>query len=137
MRSGLSIADLISARGPVWWSALELIKTEDSDAQQIDALLLYHDLSPEGAAYRLLREGVPYRRIEGLKYLAREREEKIMSALGDPIPGLVEGLAAGKEVRVHVRRARRVAAAAARAGLETEAVYVLKAVRSRAPEVGD
>jgi hypothetical protein len=125
MRLGLSITDLVNAQDPDWIRDVLPLKTEDTDALEIDKLLM-QGLSPDQAAHEFSQRGVPVRQLYGLKYLARERENKIMEVIGDPISELVERVREGDRVRVHMRRMRRLVAALEREGIETEVVYIVR-----------
>lgn len=103
-------------------------KPGDSDAEELDRLLVEDGLAPERAALRLFDTGTPQRRLEGLKYLARQREEVIMSLLGDSVDDLVDQIIETGSAEIHPRRARRVVGAAEKVGLRVEVISVVRLV---------
>ena len=125
MKYGLSIQDLIEAQSPDWIREALPLKTEDADAIEIDRLLI-QGMSPDQAAHTVFQSGVPARQLHGLKYLARERENKIMEAIGDELSELVERVQEGDRVRVHPRRMRRLVRAIEATGIKTEVVCVVR-----------
>lgn len=129
MKTGLEIGDLKGRKNAEWVrSHLPAEKLGDADAEEIDRLLVDEGLSPEAAARRLFETGTPQRRLEGLKYLARHREEMIMSLLGSSIDDLVEQIMAIGSADVHPRRVRSLVAAAEGAGLRVEVVSAVRLV---------
>lgn len=129
MQTGLEIGDLKGRKNAEWVrSHLPAEKLGDADAEEIDRLLVDEGLSPEAAARRLFETGTPQRRLEGLKYLARHREEMIMSLLGSSIDDLVEQIMAVGSADVHPRRVRSLVAAAEDAGLRVEVVSAVRLV---------
>jgi hypothetical protein len=127
MRYGLSILELIQAQDPSWISKTLPLQTEDSDAIEIDALLIKGH-SPDEAAYTLQKTGIPVRRLYGLKYLARERENAIMEAIGDTISELAERVQEGERVKVHPRRMRRLVSELEKRGINTEVLYIVRRI---------
>jgi hypothetical protein len=125
MRLGLSIRDLIAMQDPEWLVTAIPLPTEDTDAVEIDKSLV-SGMSPDEAAHHLFNNGVPVRRLEGLRYLAREREALLMETLGDSMDALILRVKEGERVRVHPRRMRRLAHALERDGLEVEVVYLIR-----------
>jgi hypothetical protein len=125
MRFGLSIPDLIQAQNPDWIREVLPLKTEDTDALEIDKLLI-QGMSPDQAAHTFQQTGIPVRALYGLRYLARERENAIMDVIGDSISELADRVAEGERVKVHPRRMRRLAATLEKRGIETEAVYIVR-----------
>lgn len=103
-------------------------KPGDSDAEELDRLLVEGGLAPERAALRLFDTGTPQRRLEGLKYLARQREEVIMSLLGDSVDDLVDQIIETGSAETHPRRVRRVVGAAEKVGLRVEVISVVRLV---------
>lgn len=103
-------------------------KPGDSDAEELDRLLVEDGLAPEQAALRLFGTGTPQRRLEGLKYLARQREEVIMSLLGDSVDDLVDQIIETGSAEIHPRRIRRVVGAAEKVGLRVEVISVVRLV---------
>lgn len=103
-------------------------KPGDSDAEELDRLLAEDGLAPEQAARRLFDTGTPQRRLEGLKYLARQREEVIMSLLGDSVDDLVDQIIETGSAEIHPRRTRRVVVAAEKSGLRVEVISVVRLV---------
>lgn len=103
-------------------------KPGDSDAEELDRLLVEDGLAPERAALRLFDTGTPQRRLEGLKYLARQREEVIMSLLGDSVDDLVDQIIETGSAETHPRRTRRVVGAAEKVGLRVEVISVVRLV---------
>ena len=103
-------------------------KPGDSDAEELDRLLVEDGLAPERAALRLFDTGTPQRRLEGLKYLARQREEVIMSLLGDSVDDLVDQIIETGSAEIHPRRVRRVVGAAEKVGLRVEVISVVRLV---------
>ncbi len=103
-------------------------KPGDSDAEELDRLLVEDGLAPERAALRLFNTGTPQRRLEGLKYLARQREEVIMSLLGDSVDDLVDQIIETGSAETHPRRVRRVVGAAEKVGLRVEVISVVRLV---------
>ena len=103
-------------------------KPGDSDAEELDRLLVEDGLAPERAALRLFGTGTPQRRLEGLKYLARQREEVIMSLLGDSVDDLVDQIIETGSAEIHPRRVRRVVGAAEKVGLRVEVISVVRLV---------
>jgi len=103
-------------------------KPGDSDAEELDRLLVEDGLAPERAALRLFNTGTPQRRLEGLKYLARQREEVIMSLLGDSVDDLVDQIIETGSAEIHPRRVRRVVGAAEKVGLRVEVISVVRLV---------
>ena len=103
-------------------------KPGDSDAEELDRLLVEDGLAPERAALRLFDTGTPQRRLEGLKYLARQREEVIMSLLGDSVDDLVDQIIETGSAETHPRRVRRVVGAAEKVGLRVEVISVVRLV---------
>ena len=103
-------------------------KPGDSDAEELDRLLVEDGLAPEQAALRLFDTGTPQRRLEGLKYLARQREEVIMSLLGDSVDDLVDQIIETGSAEIHPRRIRRVVGAAEKSGLRVEVISVVRLV---------
>lgn len=103
-------------------------KPGDSDAEELDRLLVEDGLAPERAALRLFDTGTPQRRLEGLKYLARQREEAIMSLLGDSVDDLVDQIIETGSAEIHPRRVRRVVGAAEKVGLRVEVISVVRLV---------
>ena len=103
-------------------------KPGDSDAEELDRLLVEDGLAPERAALRLFDTGTPQRRLEGLKYLARQREEVIMSLLGDSVDDLVDQIIETGSAEIHPRRIRRVVGAAEKVGLRVEVISVVRLV---------
>ncbi len=103
-------------------------KPGDSDAEELDRLLVEDGLAPERAALRLFDTGTPQRRLEGLKYLARQREEVIMSLLGDSVDDLVDQIIETGSAEIHPRRVRRVVGAAEEVGLRVEVISVVRLV---------
>lgn len=103
-------------------------KPGDNDAEELDRLLVEDGLAPERAALRLFDTGTPQRRLEGLKYLARQREEVIMSLLGDSIDDLVDQIIETGSAEIHPRRIRRVVGAAEKVGLRVEVISVVRLV---------
>ncbi len=103
-------------------------KPGDSDAEELDRLLVEDGLAPEQAAQRLFGTGTPQRRLEGLKYLARQREEVIMSLLGDSVDDLVDQIIETGSAEIHPRRIRRVVRAAEKSGLRVEVISVVRLV---------
>lgn len=103
-------------------------KPGDSDAEELDRLLVEDGLAPERAAQRLFDTGTPQRRLEGLKYLARQREEVIMSLLGDSVDDLVDQIIETGSAETHPRRIRRVVGAAEKVGLRVEVISVVRLV---------
>ena len=77
---------------------------------------------------RLFDTGTPQRRLEGLKYLARQREEVIMSLLGDSVDDLVDQIIETGSAEIHPRRIRRVVGAAEKVGLRVEVISVVRLV---------
>lgn len=103
-------------------------KPGDSDAEELDRLLVEDGLAPEQAARRLFDTGTPQRRLEGLKHLARQREEVIMSLLGDSVDDLVDQIIETGSAEIHPRRVRRVVGAAEKVGLRVEVISVVRLV---------
>ena len=103
-------------------------KPGDSDAEELDRLLVEDGLAPERAAQRLFGTGTPQRRLEGLKYLARQREEVIMSLLGGSVDDLVDQIIETGSAETHPRRIRRVVGAAEKVGLRVEVISVVRLV---------
>jgi hypothetical protein len=130
MKTGLEIADLRGRKTVEWiWKHLPAgSKPGDSDAEELDRLLVEDGLAPERAALRLFDTGTPQRRLEGLKYLARQREEVIMSLLGDSVDDLVDQIIETGSAEIHPRRTRRVVGAAERVGLRVEVISVVRLV---------
>ena len=81
---------------------------DDYDAECLDDLLL-RGSDPEDAAKRFLGDGVPIRRLEGLKTLARQRELTIMALLGRADSDILGALARGEAVEAHPRRSTAIA----------------------------
>jgi hypothetical protein len=125
MRYGLSIPEIIDAQDSDWIHEVLPLKTEDTDAIEIDKLLM-QGMSPDQAAHAFQQTGVPVRALYGLKYLARERENKIMEVIGDTIQELSERVAEGERVKVHPRRMRRLVKALEDKGIETEVLYIVR-----------
>jgi len=125
MRYGLGIPELIQAQNPDWIREVLPLKTEDTDAIEIDKLLI-RGLTPDQAAHTLMKTGIPVRKLYGLKYLARERENAIMEVVGDPISELTDRVEEGERIKVHPRRMRRLVAALEKKGIDTEVVYIVR-----------
>lgn len=122
---GLGIPELIQAQDPDWIREVLPLKTEDTDAIEIDKLLL-KGMSPDQAAHTFNQTGVPVRKLYGLKYLARERENAIMEVIGDSIAELAERVEEGERVKVHPRRMRRLVEALRKKEIDTEVVYIVR-----------
>jgi hypothetical protein len=125
MRFGLGIPELIQAQDSEWIREVLPLKTEDTDAIEIDKLLI-DGLSPEQAAHTFSKTGVPVRALYGLKYLARERENAIMEVIGDTIAELADRVEEGERIRVHPRRMRRLVEALRKREIDTEVVYIVR-----------
>lgn len=125
MKLGLGIKYLMSIQDPEWIAENVPLSTEDTDALEIDKSLV-SGMSPDEAAHHLHNHGVPVRRLEGLKYLARSRELLLMETIGDPLITLIDRVKEGSRVIVHPRRMRRLVHALEKEGIETEVVYLIK-----------
>jgi hypothetical protein len=125
MRQGLGIRAYISGKSNEWIEE-NLINRSDDEAAEIDRLLIFEDKSPDKAAHAVFSNGIPRRRMEGLKYLAREEENRILEKLGSTLDGSLEDLRERGRVEIHIRRLRRLARMAEREGMTVEVVSVLK-----------
>jgi hypothetical protein len=122
---GLGVKALLEMQDPEWIAQTIPLHTEDTDAVEIDKLLVAGK-SPEEAAHHLFDHGVPVRRLEGLKYLAREREALLMETLGETIDTLSVRVMEGNRVLVHPRRMRRLVCSLEKDNVEVEVLYSIR-----------
>jgi hypothetical protein len=99
---------------------------QDADTIEIDRLLIDEGMSPEEAANHMLMNGIPRRRSEGLKTLARRRESIILEYFYGSEDDLVGKISATGSSEVHFRRARSVMRKAQDAGLDVECVVLIR-----------
>lgn len=131
VRYGREIPALMALCDPEWLASdfQPGLGSTDSDVIEIDRLLMdSNGCTPELAAYYVADNFAATRQIEGLKYLARERENILMSVLTETVQAIVDRLAEEGRVSVHPRRMTRVLREAKKRGIEVEVLTEIRRV---------